>query len=229
MAVTADGKIDTVERRGARISGAADRARVDGLRARADAVLVGGHTLLREDPRLTVHDRALIEERVSSGRSAQPMKIGIVSHIGAPGQADALPSDSHFLRDGGGQVIMCTTTRTSANAIDWLEAQGAMVVVHGNDRVDLVETLAGLPGVGVDRLMVEGGGTIVAALLAAGLVDEFQFAIAPLIFGGESAPSPVGGDGLSAEDALPLSLTEAVTTDDGYVVVRYQVGAPAAR
>ena len=50
MAMTADGKIDTVERRGARISGAADSARVDRLRASVDAVMVGGHTLLREDP-----------------------------------------------------------------------------------------------------------------------------------------------------------------------------------
>ena len=54
MAMTADGKIDTVERRGARISGAADSARVDRLRAGADAVMIGGRTLLSEDPRLTV-------------------------------------------------------------------------------------------------------------------------------------------------------------------------------
>ena len=46
MAVTADGKIDTVERRGARISGPADTARVDRLRAESDAVMVGGRTLL---------------------------------------------------------------------------------------------------------------------------------------------------------------------------------------
>ena len=51
MAVTADGKVDTVARRGARISGPADSARVDRLRAEADAVMVGGRTLLAEDPR----------------------------------------------------------------------------------------------------------------------------------------------------------------------------------
>ncbi len=56
MAMTADGKIDTVARTGARISGTADSARVDRLRADSDAVMVGGRTLLAEDPRLTVRD-----------------------------------------------------------------------------------------------------------------------------------------------------------------------------
>ena len=50
LAMTADGKIDTVARAGARISGAADTVRVDQLRAAADAVMVGGRTLLGEDP-----------------------------------------------------------------------------------------------------------------------------------------------------------------------------------
>ena len=44
VAVTADGKMDTSERKGAAISSALDKARVDRLRAEADAVMVGGRT-----------------------------------------------------------------------------------------------------------------------------------------------------------------------------------------
>lgn len=72
MAVTADGKIDTWERRGARISGAADSIRVDRLRATADAIVVGGKTLLAEDPRLTVRDEAMQQERLGRRLDAQP-------------------------------------------------------------------------------------------------------------------------------------------------------------
>ena len=54
VAMTADGKIDTFERRGAAISSTRDKERVDLLRAEADAVMVGGHTLLDENPKLTV-------------------------------------------------------------------------------------------------------------------------------------------------------------------------------
>ena len=228
MAVTADGKIDTVERSGARISGPADRARVARLRASADAVMVGGRTLLREDPRLTVRESALQRERIASGRPAQPAKLAIVSRIGAPGEADALPVESRFLHDGGGRVLLCTTTRTSRAAIDWLREQGAEIIVHGRDRVDLAETLAELPIAGIGRLMVEGGSTLVASLLEAGLVDEMQLAVAPLIFGGETAPTPVGGPGWAAGDAIHLSLAELSRSDDGDVVLRYLIGIEAA-
>ncbi len=224
MAVTADGKIDTVERRGARISGPADSARVSRLRAAADAVLVGGRTLLREDPRLTIRDEALIAERRDAGRAEQPLKIAIVSHIGSPGGEDALPTNSRFLNEGGGKVLVCTTIRTDRGTIAWLEDQGAQVMIHGSGRVDLVEMASGLATMGVEQLMVEGGSTIVAAFLAAGLVDELQLAVAPIIFGGETAPSPVGGDGFSKDDAVRLSLTDATTSDDGDVVLRYLVG-----
>ncbi len=168
MAVSADGKIDTVERRGARISGPADTARVDRLRAAADAVMVGGHTLLREDPRLTVRDTALIEQRTGLGQPAQPIKVGVASRIGVPGEADAFPPDSRFLADGGGRIILVTTTRADAAAIDQLRAQGVEVIVHDAERADLPAALDHLAGIGVAHLMVEGGGTLVAALLADG-------------------------------------------------------------
>jgi len=227
MAVSADGKIDTVERRGARISGAADSARVERLRAAADAVMVGGHTLLGEDPRLTVRDEALSAQRVRAGRPPQPIKVGIVSRIGLPGQADALPAASRFLHEGGGRVVVCTTPRTEAAAIEHLRSEGAEVFVHGAERVDLPEALVALHVAGVERLMVEGGSTLVAAFLAAGLVDELQLAIAPLILGGETAPTPVGGAGLAGHVPLSLASVDRDAEDD--VVLRYLVGAPVGR
>ena len=229
MAVTADGKVDTVERRGARISGPADSTRVERLRAEADAVMVGGHTLLREDPRLTIRNEALSDERTRRGRPAQPTKIGIVSQIGVPGEEDSLPPNSRFIHEGDGLVIVCTTARTKPAAVDWLHDQGAEVKVHGSDRVDLAVTFAELPSAGIERLMVEGGGTLVAALLAAHLVDEIQLAMAPLVFGGEDAPTPVGGPGLDREHAIDLTLADATENEEGDVILRYLVngvGAP---
>jgi 2,5-diamino-6-(ribosylamino)-4(3H)-pyrimidinone 5'-phosphate reductase len=225
MAVTADGKVDTVERRGARISGAADTARVDRLRAAADAVMVGGHTLLGEDPRLTVRDVALIEARLAKGRPAQPIKVGVASRLGRPGsEAPSLLSGGHFLSDGGGRVIVATTRDTDAATLDWLEANGAQVIVHEPPRVDLARLLQELCGLCVARLMVEGGGTLVAALLEAGLVDELQLAIAPLLFGGQEAPTPVAGTGWPASQAISLRLLGTEVDEDGDVIVRYRVG-----
>jgi 2,5-diamino-6-(ribosylamino)-4(3H)-pyrimidinone 5'-phosphate reductase len=229
MAVTADGKIDTFERRGARISGMADTARVDRLRAEADAVMVGGHTLLGEDPRLTVRDPALAEQRVCEGREPQPIKVAAVSRIDPPGGPESLPAQSRFLADGGATVRVYTTTRSDPAAITWLEAQGAKVTIHDAWRVDLEALLTDLADVGVSHLLVEGGGTIVASLLAGGLVDEIQLAVAPIVFGGQTAPTPVGGPGWRIEEAIPLALAGATPDGDGGIVLRYLVDGARAR
>ena len=226
MATTADGKIDTVERRGARISGSADTARVDRLRAGSDAVMVGGHTLLDEDPRLTVRAADLIAGRVTAGRPPQPTKVGVVSRLASSG-AGALRRDSDFLRTGDARVIICTSTQTDSGTVGQLRQRGAEVIVHGSERVDLEASMAALSELGVERLMVEGGSTLVAALLEAGLVDELQLAVAPLLFGGETSPTPVGGQGWTRDAAVRLNLVETVTSEDGDVVLCYLVAGTA--
>lgn len=224
MAMTADGKIDTIERRGARISGPADNARVDRLRAESDAVMVGGRTLVAEDPRLTVRDAALSSARKRHGRPAQPLKVGVATRISRPGgDGPSLPWPSRFLTDGGGRVIVATTSMTEPATVAWLTQQGAEVIVHDTARVDLPLLLGELGERAIDRLMVEGGSTLVAALLEAGLVDELQLAVAPLLFGGETAPTPVGGPGWPLAQAIRLSLLGTSEDDDGVVIVRYQV------
>ena len=229
MAMTADGKIDTVERLGARISGTADSARVDRLRAESDAIMVGGRTLHSEDPRLTVRDARLCAEREAAGRPPQPAKVGVSSSIGPPGDVDALPGAGRFLHDGGGRVVVCTSERTSAEGRAWLELEGAQVVVRGDDRVDLAASLSVLADLGIERLMVEGGSTLVAALLEARLVDELQLAVAPLLFGGTTAPTPVGGVGWSRAAAKELRLADVYTSDDDDVVLRYLTEPGAER
>jgi 2,5-diamino-6-(ribosylamino)-4(3H)-pyrimidinone 5'-phosphate reductase len=224
LAMTADGKIDTVERLGARISGPADTARVDRLRAWSDAVMVGGRTLMAEDPRLTVRDAGLSEERVHEGRPAQPAKVGVVSRIDRPGAAGpSLPYPSRFLADGDTKVIVATTTQTEPAAVRWLEGHGAEVIAHETPRVDLATLVDELGARGIERLLVEGGSTLLEALLRAGLVDELQLSIAPLLFGGESAPTPVGGPGWPLADAIRLALLESDVDEDGDVVLRYRV------
>lgn len=227
MAMTVDGKIDTVAREGARISGTADTARVDRLRADADAVMVGGRTLLSEDPQLTVRDQALRKDRERDGRPAQPTKVGVVSYVGRPGEDASMPPDSRFLHDGGGRVVILTSARTEAAAINQLEEQGAEVLVRGDERVNLGAALSALTELGIERLMVEGGSTLVAALFKARLVDELQLAVAPLLFGGETAPTPVGGRGWEREEAIGLTLRGTATSADGDVILNYHVGSAA--
>jgi 2,5-diamino-6-(ribosylamino)-4(3H)-pyrimidinone 5'-phosphate reductase len=216
VAVTADGKMDTFERKGAAISSGQDRARVDGMRAGSDAVMVGGHTLLDEDPKLTIRSEALRSERASRGLTPDPMKVGIVTC------ADIRP-DSNFLKVGHARRVIFTTEKTSSYQVELLRDLGVEVYIHPASRVDLVKALSTLSTLGVSRLMVEGGGTLNFELLRLGLVDELTMYIAPLILGGASAPTAAAGAGLMRSDAIPLQFIKSEMLDDGGVVIQYSL------
>jgi 2,5-diamino-6-(ribosylamino)-4(3H)-pyrimidinone 5'-phosphate reductase len=215
VAATADGKIDTFERHGAAISSQRDRERVDRLRACADAVLVGGHTLHDEDPKLTIKSESLCTERLRRGLPANPAKVGISSRL-------HLKPDANFLKAGSAQVFLFTTSQTDDAQLRMLHSCGAEVIVHEGERVNLNLMLETLKNNRVNRLMVEGGATLNFELMRLGLVDELTIYVAPMIFGGESAPGTAAGSGLVRSEALPLKLVESQAWDDGGILLRYK-------
>lgn len=215
VAMTVDGKIDTFARRGAAISSRRDKERVDRLRASADAIAVGGRTLLDEDPRLTVKSEELRAERVRRGLPPNPIKVGIVSDA-------SIRADSAFLNSGPADIVIFTTHRTSKQNLSRLQAPNVRVYVDDAPRVNLQRALATLKEVGVERLMVEGGATLNFELMRLGLVDEVMVYIAPMIFGGESAPTLAAGAGLEREAAIPLKLIDTEQWEDGGILIKYQ-------
>lgn len=215
-ATSADGKIDTFERKGSAISSKRDKERVDQLRADADAVLVGGKTLLGELPKLTVKSEALREARVKHGMTPNPIKVGVVT------SAD-IPLDSDFIKAGPARAVIFTTSRTSISQLETLRANGVEVFVDDMPRVDLQKMMETLGELGVKRLMVEGGGTINFELLRLGLVDELMIYIAPMIFGGDNAPTLASGFGLVRNDAIAMKLKNVETHEDGGILLTYKL------
>jgi 2,5-diamino-6-(ribosylamino)-4(3H)-pyrimidinone 5'-phosphate reductase len=215
VAMTADGKIDTFERQGAVISSTCDKERVDRLRAEADAVMVGGRTLLDENPKLTVKSAELRAKREERGLAPNPAKVGIVSN------ADLEPA-SDFLTSGPARIVIFTTQKTSMEKLEFLRGRGVELFVHNTDSVDLPKALHTLNQLGIRRLMVEGGGTLNFELLRLGLVDEITAYVAPMIFGGESAPTMAAGSGLVRSAAIPLKLVDAEAWEDGGVLLKYK-------
>lgn len=216
VAATADGKIDTFERGGASISSRRDKERVDKLRAEAEAIMIGGRTLHDEDPRLTVKSALLRGERRALGLPENPAKVGVASRL-------HLKPDCRFLTAGPARILLFTTSQTSEAQLSMLRAGGAEVHVVGESRVDLPQALRILKGIGIQRLMVEGGATLNFELLNLGLVDEISIFVAPVIFGGEAAPTLAGGFGRTEAAALPLKLLACEQWEDGGVLLHYQV------
>ena len=234
VAMTADGKIDSFARNGAAISSVVDKERVDRLRAEADAVLVGGRTLLAEDPKLTVKSAELRLERLRRGWPENPAKVGVVTEISPVGADLRIRPGAHtdtpipqFLTTGPARVFIFTTRRTCSEVLNQLEAAGATVRVAEQERVDLRAVFESLYETGIRSVLVEGGGTLIAELFRLGLVDELTAYIAPRIFGGESAPTLADGPGFLPEQAPGLELVSVENCDeDGGVLIHYRVPNP---
>jgi 2,5-diamino-6-(ribosylamino)-4(3H)-pyrimidinone 5'-phosphate reductase len=215
MAMSADGKISSVGRRQVRISGTEDRGRVDSLKAGSDAVMVGIGTVLADNPSLTVKSGDLQKERVLAGKAENPVRVVVDSQGRTPLTAD-------ILHKGGGERIIAVSRKAGRGATK--RYQGiATVIIAGEDDVDLPLLMARLQERGIERLMVEGGGTLIASLFSHGLVDEFSTFVGNLIIGGKDAPTPADGRGfLDGNEFVRLSLMDVRKVDEG-VLLRWRV------
>jgi riboflavin-specific deaminase-like protein len=186
MVATADG-MATVANRTAPISNPADRQLFHELRAHVDAVLVGAGTVRTERYRRLVRDPARRERRVARGLAPDPLAVIVSGRL-------TLTPDLPLLADPHSRVVVLTA---SAAELDECAAQVSYLRPAPDEELDLAMMLARLRTEhGVRSVLCEGGPTLNASLLPAGLVDELFLAIAPVLAG--SAGS------LSILDRAPL-------------------------
>ena len=212
-AMSADGKLSTREREQIAISGPDDFDRVDSLRADSDAVMVGVGTVLADDPSLTVDSATRIEARTDHGDPPQPARIVADSSLRTPLDARVL--------DDAAETILLVSDAVSQAQISALEDDGVTVVTAGEGRVDPEAAFAQLESMGLDQVMVEGGGELIFSLFEADLVDELSVFVGPVVIGGRDAPTLADGDGFVA-DFSRLELQTVERLDDG-VLLRYEV------
>lgn len=191
VATSLDGKIATRTGDARWISGPTSRERVHELRNRADAVLVGIGTALSDDPQLTV--------RPAPADGRQPLRIVLDSTLRLD-PAGALASSASRLPT----IAACVPQRVaqapggSARRTRLADLGVQILDLPGNDQgqVSLPALLEALGRRGLNEVLVEGGGDVIADFLEAGLVDELLTCIAPIVIGGRSAPGAVGGAGI---------------------------------
>ncbi|MDA5094728.1 bifunctional diaminohydroxyphosphoribosylaminopyrimidine deaminase/5-amino-6-(5-phosphoribosylamino)uracil reductase RibD [Aliiroseovarius sp. KMU-50] len=171
-----DGRIATATGESQWITGPEARRYVHALRARHDAVMVGGGTARDDDPSLTV--RGL-------GVSRQPTRIVLSRHLD-------LPQDSHLSRTAKDvPVILCHGGKAPKTRISHWQESGATCVEVGETEgvLDPVQVLQALGTQGLTRIFCEGGGGLAASLLMAGQVDELIGFTAGIALGAEGRPS----------------------------------------
>jgi len=214
-AMSADGKLSTRERRQVKISGPLDFSRVDQLKAGCDAIMVGIGTVLADDPSLTVKSEENRNNRLSRGADLHPVRIVVDSHA-------RTPRDSKILHKEPGHRIIAVSKAADAKKVAELKKL-ATVIINGDEAVDLKALMDELGRMGIRRLMVEGGGTLIAGLISAGLVDEIYTFIGSIIIGGKDAPTLADGPGFVNESEFcRLTLVEVQKMEEG-ILVHWQV------
>lgn len=210
VAVSMDGYIDDASPERLMLSGPEDLDRVDGVRAAADAILVGGGTLRADNPRLLVNSPRRRADRLASGRPEYPLKVAVT----AGGDLDP---ELRFWHCGGAKVVYST----DAGAVRARERLGGLADVVGlGPGLDFGALLDDLAARGVRRLMVEGGGGIHTRFLAQGLADELHLALAPQLVGQPAAPRFLGPADYPGGPARRLTLLGAEPVGD-IVLLRY--------
>jgi len=211
VAMSADGKLSTRERRQVKISGADDFRRVDRIKAESDAIMVGIGTVLADDPSLTVKDPALKAARVARGQDENPVRVVVDSR-------GRTPIEAAILNKGPGRRIIAVAGEASGNDLERLSEKGEVIAV-GGDSVDLTALLEALYTRGVRRLMVEGGGTLIWSLIAADLVDEIQTFIGNMVIGGRDAPTLADGEGFFENQGfVRLDLADVQRIEEGVLL-----------
>ena len=194
-AMSLDGRIALARGQGGALSGPKSRLLAHIHRGRMDAIAVGAHTARIDNPRLTCR----LESGPPDGR-AQPTRVVFATDL-------AVDVSGHLVSTAGQvPVIVVGADDAPASRRDALTQAGCEVwgVPRVGGGVDLPAALKALRAHGIERLLVEGGARIHAALFAAHAVDQVMAYVAPAVVGGSDPVLPLAGDlptPVSLEDA----------------------------
>ncbi|MCW5317126.1 riboflavin deaminase [Nostoc sp. KVJ3] len=234
LAMSVDGKIADFKRSPARFGSRVDKAHLEKQIAASDAVLFGASTLRAYGTTLTVSDPTLVELRAQGGKPPQPVHI-VTTH-----SANLNPEINFFkqpvrrwlLTTVTGECLWKERLQTLSSTLGTgareyaPEFEQILVFETSIREIDFPAALKHLATIDITRLVVLGGGELVASMLELDLIDELWLTVCPLILGGNTAPTPVEGKGFLADLAPKLQLIEVYTVDQE-VFLHYHLQRPA--
>jgi riboflavin biosynthesis pyrimidine reductase len=128
---------------------------------------------------------------------------------------------------GGDPIVAVLTERVSDAHLAGLRQDGVSYIFAGGQELDLGLALEILNReLGLERLLLEGGGGSNGAFLRAGLIDEISLAICPAVDGAKGAPSIFDSSDKDAGVAAPIgsmTLASCEVLEGGAVWLRYRL------
>ena len=209
VATTLDGKVATAAGDSKWISNEASRARAHRWRAEVDAVAVGIHTAVSDDPLLTSRVDAV---------PRQPTRIVFDSEA-------SIKLDSQLVTsiDQAPLIVVCSRAATRMT-VEALESAGASVVVATgqNEPARLGAALDELGARGIQSILLEGGPHLAGTFFDIDEIDELRLFVAPVVAGGGDSLPVLGGQGVAsiADARRPLHIEHEVIEGDLLICAR---------
>ena len=203
-AMTMDGKIAAYTGESKWVTGEAARIHVQEQRLKYTGIMVGVGTVLADDPMLTC--------RLENSRN--PVRIICDSHL-------RTPLTSKIVRTAETIPTILASSSKDQQKIKNYEELGCQVlyVPEKNGHIDLNRLMELLGAAKIDSILLEGGGSLNWSALECGIVQKVQTYIAPKLFGGEEAKTPVEGKGFpDPASAVLLKNSEIIRLGDDFLI-----------
>lgn len=184
-AMTMDGKIACYTGESKWITGEAARRQVQLDRLRHSAIMVGVGTVIADDPMLTC--------RTENGRN--PVRIICDTHL-------RIPEDCNIVKTAKEIPTIIAVCEAEPKKAERLAGAGCEILKVGeaDGHTDLQQLMKIAVERKIDSILLEGGGELNWSALQAGIVSKVQTYIAPKLFGGAGAKSPLSGQGVPSPD-----------------------------
>jgi diaminohydroxyphosphoribosylaminopyrimidine deaminase/5-amino-6-(5-phosphoribosylamino)uracil reductase len=209
-ASTLDGKMATVTGSSRWVTGQEARGHVHWLRHINQAILVGVQTVIEDDPELTT--------RLPEGGGRNPIRIILDSTL-------RIPMEAKVVTDKRAETWIYTTPRQDTEKRLLLEQQGVKVIQLADSEDSQINIHALLTHLGehhITSLLVEGGSMVNGSFLKAQSIDKVISFIAPKLVGGQSAPTPYGGEGITEMgEAIKLTNIQLEKVGEDVCIIGY--------
>ena len=181
-AMTIDGKIAAYPGLSKWVTGEEARAHVQKLRHELSAIMVGVGTVLADDPMLNCRIPGL----------TSPVRIICDTHLRTPLDSKVVQTASEI------PTIIATCCEDEKAVLQYTEkgCRVLNVAKSGDLHLDLQDLVSKIGAEGIDSILLEGGGTLNWSALESGIVNRVMAYVAPKLFGGSSAKTPVEGRGI---------------------------------
>ncbi len=210
-AMTLDGKISTASGKSKWITGEKARENVHKSRNRYASIMVGVGTVIADNPSLTC--------RIDGGRN--PIRIICDTELVTPLEATVITTAREV------KTIIATACGQDERHKPYL-AYGCEILqlARKDHHIDLNHLMKELGDKGIDSVLLEGGSTLNDSALQNRIINKVHAYIAPKLFGGDQAKTPIGGAGIREIEGCFKLKNQTITWFDEDIFIEGEVDYP---